>query len=466
MADILETLRARNTALKEELARLQHLERLTAAVAADEQKDQPQQQSVERLYAEVNRAKDAFDRIDADRSGTIEAQELQRLAAALGHAVHDGPELQELLGALDKNGNGRIEFYEFLVWWSGKSGAGEPAGSIKRLLRLKSQLQRDRFQEPIGRLVRQLSNLQPAGAAPQVNRWNASLAVGRVGPAPRTQAVLEFLPQGAPDQVVPSAAEGLALEFQCRLRDFATAGDVARFWDSVVPKIDLPQLQPAEFSVSPVDGSKRMTVRLLVPVPEVAQELGGLRLGEHLRKFELGVHTNLSWAEILQPPKNTDEGGEAVQAQAQGGGLLQDCQAELRFEAEIERALFRLMLAQAPENLGPLVPMVLRLLELKLQLGSVQDLVAAAGAAHPMAGEIAAIAEGPLARQVIAGKMQEFPSAELGLDMAGLAAYRNLVEEFTSVRLVLPSGEAFQFRLKGVVPSAVLCNPELDNTEV
>lgn len=56
---------------------------------------------------------EAFRAIDANKDGTIDIGELQRLMAATGCALAE-QELQEIFGALDKDGNGNVDLEEFV----------------------------------------------------------------------------------------------------------------------------------------------------------------------------------------------------------------------------------------------------------------------------------------------------------------------------------------------------------------
>jgi hypothetical protein len=84
-------------------------------------------------YAEAFGAKEAeeaiiraaFERVDADNSGYIDAQELRQMTEELGIPM-DESDLQEALAVMDENGDNEIEFSEFRDWWVllGRTGAG------------------------------------------------------------------------------------------------------------------------------------------------------------------------------------------------------------------------------------------------------------------------------------------------------------------------------------------------------
>lgn len=58
-----------------------------------------------------------FEEFDVDGSGALDKSELQILCGATGRMV-TGDDLQHLFRRLDSNGDGVIQFDEFLTWWS------------------------------------------------------------------------------------------------------------------------------------------------------------------------------------------------------------------------------------------------------------------------------------------------------------------------------------------------------------
>ncbi len=61
--------------------------------------------------------KQTFSQIDADGSGTIDANEIRALLSALGHTVVSQPMVDAIIGKLDANGDGIITEAEFEAWY-------------------------------------------------------------------------------------------------------------------------------------------------------------------------------------------------------------------------------------------------------------------------------------------------------------------------------------------------------------
>lgn len=74
---------------------------------------------------EISRVAKVFYSFDENRDGSLQAGELQDLASQLGLSL-DGPELEQALKVLDSDGNGTVEFSEFLEFLEGKCPSGLP----------------------------------------------------------------------------------------------------------------------------------------------------------------------------------------------------------------------------------------------------------------------------------------------------------------------------------------------------
>ncbi|ETV67104.1 hypothetical protein, variant 1 [Aphanomyces astaci] len=60
-----------------------------------------------------------FVQYDTDETGALDASELERICAALGHRL-DGPALDSMMRVLDTSGDGVVSLEEFQAWWHSK----------------------------------------------------------------------------------------------------------------------------------------------------------------------------------------------------------------------------------------------------------------------------------------------------------------------------------------------------------
>ena len=77
-----------------------------------------------------------FDLFDADKSGQIEGTELREVSKSLGCELTDD-EINETLRSIDKDGNRRLDFEEFLQWWGSDQALGGNKGVKLMLLRTR-----------------------------------------------------------------------------------------------------------------------------------------------------------------------------------------------------------------------------------------------------------------------------------------------------------------------------------------
>merc|ERR1711903_232977 len=70
---------------------------------------------------QIEEIREAFTLFDADNSGAIDVRELKAAMRALGFEVKK-EELKKMISDIDNDGNGSIEFAEFLEMMTGKMG--------------------------------------------------------------------------------------------------------------------------------------------------------------------------------------------------------------------------------------------------------------------------------------------------------------------------------------------------------
>ena len=79
--------------------------------------------------------REAFDLFDTDGSQTIDAKELKVAMRALGFEPNKD-EIKKMIADIDKDGNGTIEFDEFLAMMTAKMGERDSREEIMKAFRL------------------------------------------------------------------------------------------------------------------------------------------------------------------------------------------------------------------------------------------------------------------------------------------------------------------------------------------
>mmetsp|Transcript_45833 Transcript_45833/g.146192 ORF Transcript_45833/g.146192 Transcript_45833/m.146192 type:complete len:158 (-) Transcript_45833:755-1228(-) len=87
--------------------------------------------AVELSEDEVKNFREVFDLVDKDHSGNIDAEEVKELMGLLG-MFPSKDEVEKMISEIDKDGNGEVDFEEFLVVMAGNQ---ELAYSKRDLLR-------------------------------------------------------------------------------------------------------------------------------------------------------------------------------------------------------------------------------------------------------------------------------------------------------------------------------------------
>merc|ERR1719378_1668227 len=94
-------------------------------------KKKPGQLSDEQL----DEIREAFSLFDSDASGMIDIRELKAAMRALGFEVKN-EELKKMVTDIDNDGNGTIEFVEFLQMMTGKMGEKDTREDIEKVFKL------------------------------------------------------------------------------------------------------------------------------------------------------------------------------------------------------------------------------------------------------------------------------------------------------------------------------------------
>merc|ERR1712091_86548 len=78
---------------------------------------------------QMDEIREAFNLFDGDQSGAIDVRELKAAMRALGFEVKN-EELKKMVSDIDNDGNGTIEFGEFLQMMTGKMGEKDTRENI------------------------------------------------------------------------------------------------------------------------------------------------------------------------------------------------------------------------------------------------------------------------------------------------------------------------------------------------
>merc|ERR1712205_185607 len=84
---------------------------------------------------QLDEVREAFGLFDADASGSIDVRELKAAMRSLGFEVKN-EELKKMVSDIDGDGNGTIEFAEFLQMMTGKMGEKDSREDIEKVFKL------------------------------------------------------------------------------------------------------------------------------------------------------------------------------------------------------------------------------------------------------------------------------------------------------------------------------------------
>merc|ERR1711981_191886 len=84
---------------------------------------------------QLDEIREAFGLFDSDASGMIDIRELKAAMRALGFEVKN-EELKKMVEDVDNDGNGTIEFAEFLEMMTGKMGEKDSREDIEKVFKL------------------------------------------------------------------------------------------------------------------------------------------------------------------------------------------------------------------------------------------------------------------------------------------------------------------------------------------
>eukprot|EP00756_Hemistasia_phaeocysticola_P066709 Hpha_TRINITY_DN9440_c0_g1::TRINITY_DN9440_c0_g1_i1::g.139121::m.139121 len=150
---------------------------------------------------EQKKVRDAFEMFDKDKSGKIDLKELRAVSRELNHEMGE-EEAAAAMKELDKNGDGTLDWGEFLLWWGADSTRGGYRGAKLAAIKaaLVSNFLRDELQS-----IAETGSRQPA-LGHRLRSVDSQVTVGKVGksfkPASEIQLVVTPNTIGAHEQEV------------------------------------------------------------------------------------------------------------------------------------------------------------------------------------------------------------------------------------------------------------------------
>ncbi|PRP84008.1 hypothetical protein PROFUN_08605 [Planoprotostelium fungivorum] len=77
-----------------------------------------------------------FNKYDTDKTGTLDRKEFKELCYSSGHFLSDR-ELDSAIAVIDRSGDGKISYDEFVSWWSSNSRWGRVELSTEQMATLE-----------------------------------------------------------------------------------------------------------------------------------------------------------------------------------------------------------------------------------------------------------------------------------------------------------------------------------------
>jgi len=108
--------------------------------------------------------KHAFDSLDKDRKGHISTGDLGSIMKSLGQELPED-ELQEMIRSIDTDGNGEIDFDEFLELMANKMAGGDEEAELQETFKYfdqggKGYITRENLKEAMAKMGNNLSEIE------------------------------------------------------------------------------------------------------------------------------------------------------------------------------------------------------------------------------------------------------------------------------------------------------------------
>mmetsp|Transcript_30228 Transcript_30228/g.66089 ORF Transcript_30228/g.66089 Transcript_30228/m.66089 type:complete len:911 (-) Transcript_30228:377-3109(-) len=245
---------------------------------------------------EKERMLEVFKKYDKDGSGFIDLVELRHMAGDLGAEI-SLEEATEAMQQLDKAGNWKCDFDEFVVWWTSNPGLGGYKAIVLEFMKvkLKASQMANKAKRALAKAGREPVNTDEVAIK---GSWD--LSPGMAGSIPMMSASLSLRKAESGDVPEPRITVQLAAVSE------EAAGEASKILDEAIVVFNEAQLMPCTASVSQ-NGQK--VVVTLVANEDMAEELKGeemqmaISCAENvLKKQEMKISSETDFDAFVRAP--------------------------------------------------------------------------------------------------------------------------------------------------------------------
>jgi EF-hand domain pair len=255
--------------------------------------------------------REAFDMFDKDGSGDIDVKEFQALAYMSGRVLSDA-QAEAMVAELDTDKSGKIEFNEFLAWFSGKGDgsagetadeAFESASAELRVLRgrlmadygLKmAEYYVDQIDAPTSAEAEAAAGSKPLGLKLELVAGEHAIK-GDDGNAQLHLTIRDSATSDATREAVGSIVDGaipdgaLAITFDFAVKADADASDIAAKLGEMLKMAPPGKIHAAEASVVDSDSGECVRITAAIANPK-SEKVAGMIAMANIQNLSLDVN--------------------------------------------------------------------------------------------------------------------------------------------------------------------------------